>query len=193
MLLLLQSRTAALAFCRSSPSRRAQSSCLQMTMKMSTNIIPRAAVSVVVRSPGPSYILVQRGKEPNKGFWSLPGGKLEGGETTLQGGMRELKEECQISTGLQWFSEGAITVTDSIHHDDNGKLLFHYVIAQCFAVASSELPLIASDDADDASWFNHCEIRTMVETGQATPGVLEVVERAELMYQKGLVGCTVVG
>ena len=44
-----------------------------------------------------------------------------------------------------------------------------------------------------ASWLNHCEIRTMVETGQVTPGVLQVVERAELMYQKGLVGCTFVG
>ena len=33
----------------------------------------------------------------------------------------------------------------------------------------------------------------MVETGQATQGVLQVVERAELMYQKVLVGCTVVG
>jgi ADP-ribose pyrophosphatase YjhB (NUDIX family) len=177
-------------------------------------IIPRAAVSVVVRSPKPSYILVQRGKEPNKGLWSLPGGKLEAGEPTLLGSKRELWEECRLDpNSLLWYADGAITVTDSIHYsncdydeeptDDDGddgengksnpqthvptrELAFHYVIAQCFAQAPSELPLVASDDAADASWQTLDQIRVMVERGQATPGILRVIERVERMHQLGL-------
>jgi hypothetical protein len=47
-------------------------------------IIPRAAVSVCVRCILPDdndttayYLLVQRGNEPSKGMWSLPGGKRD--------------------------------------------------------------------------------------------------------------------
>jgi 8-oxo-dGTP diphosphatase len=170
-------------FSRGQRPRRVRYECCRMA---SNDVVPRAAVSVILRSPTPSYVLVQRGKEPNKGLWSLPGGKLEGGETTLDGAKRELQEECQINMGsLQWFSDGGITVTDSIHHDENGTLLFHYVIAQCFAVAPSELQLVACDDASDAKWQTVSQIRDKVEKGQTTPGVLRVVERAERMFQQG--------
>ena len=182
------------------------------------SVIPRAAVSVVVRSPTPSYILVQRGKEPNMGLWSLPGGKLEAGEPTLEGSKRELWEECQLDpSSLIWYADGAVAVTDSIHYinddddddddvsaaDDNDndddddqsnrqpqkqKLAFHYVIAQCFAQAPSELPLVASDDAADAAWQTLDQIRDKVEQGQATPGILGVIERVERMHQAGLLG-----
>jgi 8-oxo-dGTP diphosphatase len=162
-------------------------------------VFPRAAVSVIVRSPTssavpnhhPSFILVQRGKEPNKGLWSLPGGKLELGETTLEGGQRELEEECVLApSSLSWYDGGAIAVTDSIHYDhDNDEapnVLFHYVIAQCFATAPSELPLIPSDDAADAGWFTLNDISEKVKSGATTPGVLQVLQRAEDLYQAGV-------
>jgi len=131
--------------------------------------------------------MVQRGNEPNKGIWSLPGGKLEWGEGTLSGAQRELHEECQIQPSeLQWYEEGAITVTDSIHTDPDDNVLFHYVIAQCFALAPKEYELIPSDDAADAAWWTLDEIKCRVESGEATPGVLQVIEQAEAYYQSGL-------
>eukprot|EP00906_Rhabdomonas_costata_P017572 RCo025368 len=45
----------------------------------------------------PSVLLVQRGKDPSKGLWALPGGSLEFGETLLECAERELMEE----TGLK--------------------------------------------------------------------------------------------
>jgi hypothetical protein len=80
-------------------------------------------------------------------------------------------------------------VTDSIHYDDHGTLLYHYVIAQCFAVAPTELQLMACDDAADAQWQTLSQIRDKVEQGQTTPGVLQVVEQAERMFQQGFLPC----
>ena len=56
---------------------------------------PRAAVAVTARRPTdpPSYALVRRGKPPGEGTWSLPGGAIDIGESTLDAARRELQEE----------------------------------------------------------------------------------------------------
>jgi ADP-ribose pyrophosphatase YjhB (NUDIX family) len=138
----------------------------------SSDIIPRAAVSVVVRhalssSSRPTYVLVKRGKEPNKGMWSLPGGKIEAGEKSLAAAKRELQEETGlfdlrtsdsrlqsmvgtddsksvdfIHTKLQWSEEGPICTTDSIHFDKNAEkrsIQYHYVISQWFVEIVNEV------------------------------------------------------
>jgi 8-oxo-dGTP diphosphatase len=184
-------------FYRNAPNNR-----LRVEFSSSISAIPRAAVSVIVRSANnpPSFVLVQRGKEPNLGKWSLPGGSLEWGERTLDGAKRELYEECQLDVAsLQWYEEGAIAVTDSIHYQNimengndcqvdlsSGMVVYHYVIAQCFALAPmGELPLVPSDDAMDANWFQIDEIQAMSEQNETTPGVLHVLDRAERLYQRG--------
>jgi len=57
---------------------------------------PIVGVGAVVVEGG-RVLLVQRGREPLKGNWSLPGGMLEVGESLHQGVIREVGEE----TGLQ--------------------------------------------------------------------------------------------
>ena len=57
---------------------------------------PRAAVATVLANPNRGYLLVKRGNPPGKGKWSLPGGKLELGEETLQGAIREVQEETSL-------------------------------------------------------------------------------------------------
>lgn len=182
---------------------------------LSRTVIPRAAVSVVVRvQTGPKsvrYCLVQRGKAPNKGLWSFPGGKVEAGERTLEAAKRELWEETRLGSldeckggsntpaaDLKWHAEGAFCVTDSIHRDDNGGVLFHYVISQCFAEAKAVTDkkgvlappdLVASDDAADAQWWNKEEMERGIEEGRLTPGVLRVLGIAEPMYEKGMFDC----
>ena len=157
-----------------------------------SNIIPSAAVAVVVRwskdnSTLPQWLLVQRGKEPNKGMWSIPGGSIEPREATLDGAKRELQEETGLTTkqsayDLRWHEFGPFACSDSIH--DN----FHYVISQCFAeVISSSIPNIqASDDADDARWWNLQEVKEAEDTGLVSRGVLRILERSEILYTNGL-------
>ncbi|KAL7464718.1 hypothetical protein ACHAXS_005059 [Conticribra weissflogii] len=183
-------------------------------------IYPRAAVSVVVRwrdpaicKPTPSvrYLLIQRGKEPNKGMWSLPGGKIESGERTLDAAKRELLEETglvSLASGgseveesnswvLKWHENGPFACSDSIHRiqqpcvEGSSSPTYHYVISQCFAeVISGSLPNItASDDAMDAKWWSAEEVHEAELTGVVTNGVLKVLNRSESLYSCGLLQC----
>jgi 8-oxo-dGTP diphosphatase len=158
--------------------------------------IPRAAVSVCVRCTLPDqatayYLLVQRGTEPSKGMWSLPGGKIEFGEGTVEGGARELKEETQWAEteaweSLRWYSKTVCT-TDAIGDS------YHYMIAHCYAETQSDsLPnVIAADDAADADWFTLAEIQTKSDESTATPGVMTVLHRIEDLSKYGLLPLTV--
>jgi ADP-ribose pyrophosphatase YjhB (NUDIX family) len=158
--------------------------------------IPRAAVSVCVRctlpdTVTPYYLLIQRGNEPNKGMWSLPGGKLEFGEGTVEGGARELEEETKWTDtdaweSLRWYSRTACT-TDSIGES------YHFMIAHCYAETRSEsLPnIIAADDAAAADWFTSAEIQAKCDQSQATPGLMTVLNRIEDLSKYGLLPLTV--
>eukprot|EP00804_Cyclotella_cryptica_P026570 CCRYP_020443-RA/>CCRYP_020443-RA protein AED:0.31 eAED:0.32 QI:0/0/0/1/0/0/2/0/139 len=136
------------------------------------------------------YLLVQRGKEPNKGLWSLPGGKIEVGESTLDAAKRELWEETGLLSST-WHNNGPFTCTDSIHHSQSYGVSFHYVISQCFAELQSQSPPIiqASDDAMDARWWSPHEMKDAEERGVVTKGVMGVLERSEALYISGLLKC----
>jgi 8-oxo-dGTP diphosphatase len=49
---------------------------------------------------GEDVLLIQRGKAPRKGDWSIPGGRIEKGETEEEAAIRELMEETSISATL---------------------------------------------------------------------------------------------
>ena len=130
------------------------------------------------------------------GMWSLPGGKIEAGEGTLQGAKRELAEETgltaeggALSYELRWHDEGPFTCSDSIHLSEGPS--FHYVISQCFAeVAAPSSPEIeAADDAMDAQWWSSEEVKVGEDDGSVSRGVLKVIDRAELLYARGLLEC----
>ena len=96
---------------------------------------------------GDSILLIERGNEPAKGKWTVPGGMVEPGETLREACRREMKEE----TGLDVELGPLIGVYDLIEKDSKGELVFHYVVADFLAVSRSGEPR-AGDDAADFRW-----------------------------------------
>ena len=109
---------------------------------------PRVGVAAVVLRDN-QVLLVQRGREPGKGSWGLPGGMLELGETLAEGARREVMEEC----GVEIEVGPLVAVFEPMQRDEDGRLRFHYVVVDYLARYLSGEPR-AGDDADDARWVD---------------------------------------
>jgi mutator protein MutT len=111
---------------------------------------PLVGVGAVIVEEG-RVLLVQRGRDPMKGHWTLPGGVLEVGESLVDGVVREVREE----TGLEVEVLELVELLDRIHRED-GRVRFHYVIADYLCrVTGGELQ--AASDADAARWVERAE------------------------------------
>jgi ADP-ribose pyrophosphatase YjhB (NUDIX family) len=100
---------------------------------------PRAAASAAVFRGG-AVLLVERAKPP-RGFWSLPGGHIEPGETAAGAAAREVWEE----TGLEIKITGLVDVHDVIRRSPEGAIVTHYLLAVYFAHHHDGEPRAASD------------------------------------------------
>ncbi len=99
------------------------------------------------------YLLIKRGKEPGKGKWSIPGGKVELGETLAEAIKREVLEEC----GIQIEIEKIFNIMDRILKDKDGKIKYHFVLIDYKAQYISGKAR-AYSDADDMKWVTAAEM-----------------------------------
>jgi ADP-ribose pyrophosphatase YjhB (NUDIX family) len=121
---------------------------------------------------GDKVLLIRRGREPQMGAWSLPGGALELGETTAEGVAREVWEE----TGLRVRPVEMIATMDRIVRDDVGRVQYHYVLVDWFCVVEEDAArdLVCGDDAAGAEWVGRREIYSdAYGLGEPTLGVIE--------------------
>ncbi|MBY0375576.1 MAG: NUDIX hydrolase [Bryobacteraceae bacterium] len=114
-------------------------------------------------------LLCRRGKEPLKGYWSLPGGAVETGERVVDALKREVREE----TGLEIETNFVAEVFERITPDAEGRIEYHYVLLDylCRVVGGE---LAAGDDAAEVAWFERAELPDLL----ITPGSLAVIEKA---------------
>lgn len=118
---------------------------------------PVVGVGAVVFTPDRHIVLVRRGQAPLSGTWSLPGGVLELGEALTEAVVREVREE----TGLEVEPGPFIDLFEHIARDDDGRVRYHYVVADyvCHArggrlSAGSDALEVAAADPLDLGGFN---------------------------------------
>jgi 8-oxo-dGTP diphosphatase len=122
---------------------------------MFTYKYPRAALTVdaivfVKSETTISVLLIERGREPFKNKWALPGGFVDLDETLEKACIRELEEE----TGLQVEKMQQFRAYDAIDRDPR-----HRTISVVYSVQlAGKMPVKGNDDAAQARWFSIDEL-----------------------------------
>jgi len=121
-----------------------------------------ACVGGVVLDPAGRLLLVLRGQEPARGTWSVPGGRVEPGETDAEATAREVLEETGVRVEV-----GELVGTVEREAPDGST----YVINDYACRPLSSGPPVGGDDADDAGWFTPDELRAL----PCSPGLVEAL------------------
>ena len=104
-------------------------------------------------------LLVRRGRGPAQGEWSVPGGRVEAGETLAEAVVRELAEE----TGLSGVCDGLAGWVERVGED------FHYVILDFHVTIIDVSDPVAGDDAAEVAWVPLSEVTDL----KLTEGLVE--------------------
>lgn len=104
--------------------------------------MPAVAVGAIVRR-GDALLLIRRGREPGRGRWSIPGGRVKPGESLAAAVVRELREE----TGLRADCGAFIGWSEIIDEDH------HFVILDFEATPRDDADPVAGSDAAEALWW----------------------------------------
>ena len=110
--------------------------------------------------------MVERGHEPLKGWWSLPGGVVEAGERLETALRREVREE----TGLEVEILCLVEIFERIMLDGEGRPEYHYVLMD-YICRPAGGTLQAGDDAGSAAWMTEAELDGLRVT-EGTPAVI---------------------
>jgi 8-oxo-dGTP diphosphatase len=112
-----------------------------------SNRVVVAASGIVVHDG--ALLLVQRGDAPARGKWSVPGGRVEFGETLRETVAREVREETGLAVEVGEFAGWVERI------GDEGT---HFVILDFFATPKGSTDLVPGDDAADARWVPLAEV-----------------------------------
>jgi mutator protein MutT len=124
-------------------------------------------------------LLVRRGRAPLAGEWSLPGGRLELGESIEQAIVREVQEE----TGLEVQPLQLLGVYDLIDRDADNAVRYHYVLVDWIcrlAEGQSASAFSAGDDAVEVCWA----ARRKLEDYALAQFTVDAVEKAFAMVDE---------
>ena len=132
---------------------------------------PWVAVGAIVMREG-KVLLIQRGKEPGRGLWAVPGGMVDLGETCQEAVAREVKEETclDVEVGELFWS------VDAIRRDQDGRVVYHNIILDYLAEAR-EGDAVCADDAMDVRWCGPDDLAEINPTPSMWPLLEKLFDR----------------
>lgn len=136
---------------------------------------PFLGVGALIFDEARNILLVERGSEPMKGYWSIPGGILETGERLEAGVRREVMEE----TGLEVEALSMFEIFERIIPDDQGAIEYHYVLVD-YLCRPSGGRLAPATDVSRAEWVSEQNLHSY----RITEGTLGVIEKAFAKLQR---------
>ena len=126
---------------------------------MSRSVVP--CVGAVVTDEQGRLLMIQRGHDPGAGLWSIPGGRIEPGETDAQALVREMLEETNLQVKVG-------RLIGSVQRQGPGGLV---IDIRDYAATVTGGTLRAGDDAADARWVTAAELARM----EVTEGLIEAL------------------
>ena len=114
---------------------------------------PLVGVGVAVFSAEGQVLLVQRGRPPRVGQWSLPGGLIDLGERLTAAAAREVREE----TGVEIAVGELVAAFEPILRDAAARVEYHYVVLDYWATYLAGDPR-PGDDAAAVAWVALTEL-----------------------------------
>jgi 8-oxo-dGTP diphosphatase len=125
---------------------------------------PVVAVGAVVVDRSLRVLLVRRARPPSAGTWTLPGGRVEPGESLEGAIVREIREETALDTRV-------VCSLGIVHIAREG---FAYAIHEhLLSPVDDQAPLLAGDDAAEARWVPRTDFARLF----VQPEVVELVDR----------------
>jgi 8-oxo-dGTP diphosphatase len=124
-------------------------------------------VGAIIHDAEGRLVVVRRGRQPNMGLWSIPGGRVEAGESDHDAVRREVREE----TGLQvdvLRSAGSVVLAAPAAAD-------RYLVTDYLAVVTpgTSTDLRAGDDAAEARWVSESAFLDL----EVTPGLVRALRQ----------------
>ncbi|HEY9215265.1 MAG TPA: NUDIX hydrolase [Ancylobacter sp.] len=135
---------------------------------MTATVRPVLAVSTAIFRDG-RVLLARRGAKPSIGLWTLPGGRVEPGETLSDAAAREVMEEVGVTCSII----GVAGAIDVIQHAPDGSLKAHYVVVTHAAHWVAGEPM-TGPEAAEVGWFEP----DMLPATETTPGLQPIVDAA---------------
>lgn len=133
-------------------------------MKAGRDYIGVGVGAVIIEND--AVLLLKRRKSPEAGYWSIPGGRVEFGETVEAAIVRELKEEL----GCDATVVRHLGVTNHIVEDEG----LHWVSPRFLVEISGEPQNLEPDVHDDVRWFKASKLPTkLTKTTRAALATLE--------------------
>ena len=139
---------------------------------------PQLAVSAAIFRDR-KLLLVRRARSPGRGLYSLPGGRVEHGETLHQAVAREVREE----TGLAITIIGFAGWREVLPKPATGRSGHYLVISFAAQWCGGEVML--NDELDDARWIAPAMLDDMVRRGEiaTTEGLPGIVSAAAALAE----------